>query len=1318
MNKKRVRGRDRTRHLLLVVLLFSMCMIGLLIGPFSFAGDEQDIEIAVLPEGIVEDPYNGTQPDQAPQLEVQKPAEKNDVIIVLKEQPEDTAIENVVEILQDKQEDIEEQIETLQETLEELPEQETEEQDQAEEELVEAVVEEVEELQEELLEEVKEEIDEKQEELVEDLEQEKQESPEKTIEIKKEFETINAIAAVVDEETLAELENNPLVEKVIPNIKFELSLDQSIPHINADDVQNTTINNVTITGTNESVCVIDTGIDPNHPDLKTRIIAQQCYCDTDSNSSNGGCCPNGLTEDATNATDANGHGTHVSGIVGAFGNVTGVAPNVNLVAVKVFSKHRTAYLADILSGIDFCVNQSQTYNISTITMSLGTSTLFNNVNTCNNFIPSFSEAVDNAYAQDITVLASSGNNGNANGISLPACLGNVTSVGATDNADDDIAGYSNRDEILDVFAPGSSINSTAQHNCPSGGNGQVCDDSRYKVLSGTSMAAPHTAGATALLQQYRRVKYNKAIGPDLMRSLLSCSGKKLVDSSTDTQFPRIDLLQAINTIDVPVSFTNFTNNQTTNFSAWSLEKLTELPNVTIGNSNGTIDYGTTNKNVLCWDLDKSLTVKENSLVVDLQNKTEMNDSATITLFNVPFNHPEVLLNNELCNVSFCTNKVITSGQEKANISFSVPHLGGKPTTNFSTMVNANLSIFDQNDPLGGSKGLNMTEDILFFANYTAIMNGSIVPNATCRLGFGFDNSTLNMTMNATSNRYEQTKQFPLPGNYTWNISCSQQNYATLSDTDDIVVQIADHDNDGFNGTIDCNDRDATIKPVQNNTLAIVNTDLVICNKAYASAFLINTSNTLLDCQGNIFNATSLGTNSTLSDVGLSLSNQQNVTVHNCTFADYTTGLQATNTTNLKLNASTFINNTNDVFVDGGSTEFLQSTLETYNMNNTVFTVEQILGKLTFVNTTITEQGTALFEDVLITQDTVFVNSTKENGLNKSASIEFYNTNYTNPRVMVKYNDTANNTNETNYSVCPSEVCTSPLVFNTTITFNVTHFTTFTLQETPVNNTNNTNSNSGSSSGSSGSSGSSAGSGGGGGGGGGGRNYNPTRTTTPATATTTGAVSSLTTTTSESETTNNADASSSADEQTGEAEVTENVESSNEADTEEDANALSEITGAVVDEQDKQLPWRISLVLLVGIILGIIVLAKRKAMVHHLHSGTLRLFGKKAKEKQKEKQKGKHKAEEKAEKLSSEEARQAKAQEFKDEYYQRTREDDLFHETKSHKGVKISPTLKNLVDRHREKGWEDPDIRERLLRLGHWDEKTLDAHLSLPYQGSK
>ncbi|HII88216.1 TPA: S8 family serine peptidase, partial [Candidatus Woesearchaeota archaeon] len=639
--------------------------------------------------------------EPVPPLTVENPQKLNDVIIILKEDADPSALTEVAASLEEHEAPIETQ----------------------------------EEVREQLLEEIKEEIGKNQEDLLEVLEKEKVKRA-RVVEVKQEFETLNSISAVVDKKTLQALEQHPLVEAVVPNIRFELFLDKSVPQIRADAVHNLSLKNISINGSKESVCVIDSGINASHPDLKSKIIAQQCYCDTDSNSSNGGCCPNGLTED-TNASDALGHGTHVSGIVGAHGNLSGVAKDANLVAVKVFGSSSSAALSDVLSGIDYCINQSTKLNISVITMSLGTSTRFSDAASCNEYISAFTDAADTATQQGIGVFASAGNSGDTGAISLPGCLGNVTSVGASGRTDDTIQSFSNRASFLGIFAPGSSINSTAY------------DDKRYTRLSGTSMAAPHGAGASALLQQYRKLKENKSISPKLMRSLMQCSGKKILDTETDTQYARLDVYNAVQVIDHPINYSSFMAEQSTNFSALTMEQLLDVENASIGNAHGKIQYAG-KKNMLCLDLDKLVSISNNNLQIDLTNRSVLNASAVLTLFDVPFWHPDVLLNGEACPASFCTNKttaIRTSGKTaniSANLSFTVPHFDGGPNASFSTTANSRLSIFDQNDAEGGNQSLNMSQPILFSANYSTFPGQMAISNASCNLSFAFDNSTLAM----------------------------------------------------------------------------------------------------------------------------------------------------------------------------------------------------------------------------------------------------------------------------------------------------------------------------------------------------------------------------------------------------------------------------------------------------------------------------------------------------------------------------------------------------------------------------------------------
>ena len=209
------------------------------------------------------------------------------------------------------------------------------------------------------------------------------------------------------------------------------------------------------------MAIIDTGIDVKHPDLTANL--------------KGGVSTVGYT---TSYNDDNGHGTHVAGIVGAVDNeigVIGAGPAIDLYAVKVLDRRGSGYLSDVIEGLDWAI----AHGMQVVNMSLGTSA----------DVLSFREAVQRVNSAGIVQVAAAGNSGGS--VIYPAAYPEVIAVSATDNTDT-IASWSSRGPEIDLAAPGVSIYSTYK--------GQT-----YKTLSGTSMAAPHVAGAAALV-------LNSAIG--------------------------------------------------------------------------------------------------------------------------------------------------------------------------------------------------------------------------------------------------------------------------------------------------------------------------------------------------------------------------------------------------------------------------------------------------------------------------------------------------------------------------------------------------------------------------------------------------------------------------------------------------------------------------------------------------------------------------------------------------------------------------------------------------------------------------------------
>ena len=219
-------------------------------------------------------------------------------------------------------------------------------------------------------------------------------------------------------------------------------------------------------GTGIKIAVLDTGIDLSHPDL--RVSGNVTF-----------------VSGTTNGNDDNGHGTIIAGIIGALDNdigVVGVAPEASLYSVKVLNSNGNGNISDIISGIEWAVNNG----MQIIDMNFDAGGV-----SWGGYGP-LSQPIQNAYNAGLVLIAGAGNwgdwgyyNGTGTSVTMPANEKGVIAVGATDNTDTRYSASSMGYE-LEVMAPGVNIYSTAM------GGG-------YGYMTGTSAASPHAAGLAALL---------------------------------------------------------------------------------------------------------------------------------------------------------------------------------------------------------------------------------------------------------------------------------------------------------------------------------------------------------------------------------------------------------------------------------------------------------------------------------------------------------------------------------------------------------------------------------------------------------------------------------------------------------------------------------------------------------------------------------------------------------------------------------------------------------------------------------------------------
>lgn len=359
------------------------------------------------------------------------------------------------------------------------------------------------------------------------------------------YQTIPFIAMTVSGVGYQKLLTNPMVNSIQYDRPEDATLSESVPLIGGN-----TAWSFNFTGAGQVIAILDTGVQKTHPFIGTaKVVIEACFGTTLSSIATTFCPNANANGDSTGVnTGVNcpinipncSHGTHVAGIAAGNGananqSFSGVAKEAQIAAIQVFSRIANcdptpspcaqAYISDQVAALEWVLNNRDNFRFAAVNMSLGGDRFTSQTN-CDLVNKSRKAVIDNLRSEEIATVVISGNDGFTDSLGAPGCISSAISVGATTKADQ-VADFSNSASFLDLLAPGVDINSSIPNN-------------EYASWDGTSMAAPHVAGAFALLKQA-----DPTATVDTLLQRLKSTGNPITDRRNNITTPRINLFGAL-----------------------------------------------------------------------------------------------------------------------------------------------------------------------------------------------------------------------------------------------------------------------------------------------------------------------------------------------------------------------------------------------------------------------------------------------------------------------------------------------------------------------------------------------------------------------------------------------------------------------------------------------------------------------------------------------------------------------------------------------------------------------------------------------------